>query len=101
VVIVSEGEEGCEMCPLRPLLFIVSALVALAVLLLGRHKTEEEADEELRRRLGGASGHGEQEGKEIDKPKASIVDFFTGRYLINKFRSWRSSGSLLEEKLVR
>jgi len=59
------------MCPLRYVVFFVSALVALAVLMCSSSVELVEADESEK------------------EEKTSIVDFFTGRYLYNKWSDYR------------
>mmetsp|Transcript_451 Transcript_451/g.1127 ORF Transcript_451/g.1127 Transcript_451/m.1127 type:complete len:88 (-) Transcript_451:283-546(-) len=80
------------MCPLRYIVFAVSAIVALVVLLWG----QSDADDELQKKLIG-EGEAAAEGKEGEAaegvsapPKTSIVDFFTGKYLYRKWTQYRA-----------
>lgn len=79
------------MCPLRYIVFALSALVALIALVYSRGEVEDEFDE-LEPLEGDADA--DADGKEqalLSRPaprKTSVVDFFTGRYLMTKYRQW-------------
>jgi hypothetical protein len=86
----SVADEQSRMCPLRYIVFAVSALVALLVLVYGGPSGEEEQQQQLKAKLGeGAEGEAAQGAPQQAQPaasrKTSVVDLFTGRYLM---RMW-------------
>ena len=79
------------MCPLRYIVFAISAIVALIVLFWGRSAdTDEDA---LTRKLNAGAIDGESAAPEeeqlVSSEKTSIVDFFTGKYLMRQWRKYR------------
>mmetsp|Transcript_20140 Transcript_20140/g.35798 ORF Transcript_20140/g.35798 Transcript_20140/m.35798 type:complete len:81 (-) Transcript_20140:125-367(-) len=75
------------MCPLRYIVFAVSALVALIVLIWG---SGDDAEESMRKKL--LAGE-KSEGKAVEEAepvKTSVFDFFNGKYLYRKWNQYRA-----------
>ncbi len=84
------------MCPLRYIVFAVSALVALLVLVYGGPSGEEEQQLQLKAKLAeGAEGEpavgAPQQAQPVSSRKTSVVDFFTGRYLLRMWAQYRAA----------
>jgi len=68
------------MCPLRYIVFAISALLAIFVLLWTR---KQEEDEFLKDKI--------LEETETETRKTTVVDFLTGRYIYDKWMEYRTS----------
>ncbi|GBG24431.1 Hypothetical Protein FCC1311_006492 [Hondaea fermentalgiana] len=92
------------MCPLRYIVFAVSALVALVVLVWGGPKSVAVEDDKRGKLLTGKDGDSDDlqqtDDKEASAPRpTSIIDFFTGRYLLERYKEYRRS--VTSEKVAR
>ncbi len=81
-------------------MFAVSALVALLVLVYGGPSGEEEQQQQhqLKAKLGvGAEGEAAQGAPQQAQPaasrKTSVLDFFTGRYLMRMWAQYRAAAA--------
>jgi hypothetical protein len=88
------------MCPLRYIVFAVSALVALLVLVYGGPSGEEEQQQQLKAKLvEGAEGEAAaaagapQQAQPVASRKTSVVDFFTGRYLMRMWAQYHAAAA--------
>lgn len=93
------------MCPLRYIVFAVSAIVALIVLFWGQSSPEKlenaklsnDNDDSKEKLLNEGSNETSSSSKEISSGKLQNeskrstrpIDFFTGRYLYDKYREYR------------
>jgi len=74
-----ESDTGVvRMCPLRYIVFAVSALVALIILVWGWDEEKEVVIEDSINKE-----------KKLERKKSSVVDFFTGKYLYRKWNEYK------------